>query len=91
MKFENPSIKRIKTRRDVPVGGRPEGATSIDDVRSSISYAESIEAHKEAHKNFCESLGNGTINPNTEKATKEAQEKFTESRIAGRSGRGERP
>ncbi|MGN1310212.1 MAG: hypothetical protein ACI4VP_00615 [Clostridia bacterium] len=85
-KIEDPSFKIFPTKID-PVGGR-KGEKGIDDIRpSGPSYIQSIEAHK----NFCESLGNGTINPNTEKATKEAQEKFTESRIAGRSGRGERP
>lgn len=47
-----------------PVGGR-RGEKHIDDVRpEGICYAKSIEAHRR----FCESLGNGVINPNYEHA-----------------------
>ena len=85
-KIEDPSFKIFPTKID-PVGGR-KGEQGIDDIRpSGPSYSESIAAHQA----FCEGLGNGTLNPNEKQAGKEAQRKYTESRLAGRNGRGERP
>lgn len=52
-----------------PIGGR-RGEKYVDDVRPEGCYAKSIESHRK----FCESLGNGTINPNHEQAQKKAQQ-----------------
>ncbi len=70
-----------------PIGGR-KGENHVDDIRpQGMCYSNSIEEHKK----FCESLGNGTIQTDVETAKEEAQRIYTETRIAGRNGRGERP
>lgn len=47
-----------------PIGGR-RGEKHVDDVRpEGVCYADSIKSHRK----FCESLGNGIINPNHEQA-----------------------
>ena len=56
----------------LPIGGR-RGEKGIDDVRpEGICYAKSIEAHRR----FCESLGNGKINSNYEQASNNTIQQF---------------
>lgn len=88
--LENPNFRLFPTKKE-PVSGR-KGEKGIDDVRSDgvPPYSVSIKAHQE-HRKFCQELGNGTTSIDPIKAKEDAQKKFTESRIAGRNGRGEKP
>ncbi len=53
-----------------PIGGR-RGEKGIDDIRpDGICYADSINAHRK----FCESLGNRTINTNIEQGINNVQQ-----------------
>ena len=83
-KLDNPDIKKFITRKDEPIGGRRPDSERPD---GAIPYSVSIEAHKD----LCKQLGNGSITVDTNKAKESMQEQYTKERLAGRSGRGEKP
>ena len=90
MDFKKPDLKAFIGTNGTH-GGR-KGKDNIDGERpDGLSYYASIEARK-AHADFCKKLGNGTL-PTYEVQTQQetVQKAYTESRIAGRSGRGEKP
>ena len=83
-KLDNPYMKKFITRKDEPIGGRRPDSERPDGV---IPYSVSIAAHKD----FCEQLGNGSIKVDNKQAKESMQQQFTNERLAGRSGRGEKP
>ena len=90
MAFEKPDLKTF-IGTNGSHGGR-KGENKVDDVRpDGLSYYQSIVAHK-GHQDFCTQLGNGILSTNEAQALENAKQKaYTEERIAGRSGRGEKP